>query len=116
MDWMSPHEHFRSLNGLLKYETAPIPEGFGAYMFIPWELIYDNLPTSESSWAFGIMPWTRDGGFTWGSGQVHELHKFGQIKFNGIEKILPKIKRNLVMSAWGKFNKEHGNIAVFWSD
>lgn len=116
MDWMSPHEHFRSLKGLLKYETAPIPEGFAAYMFIPWELIYDNLPTSESSWAFGVIPWTRDGGFTWGSGQVHELHKFGQLQFKGIEKIMPQIKKNLVMSAWGKFSKTYGSINTFWND
>lgn len=99
IDWMSPHEHFRSLRDYLVYETAPLPDGFGVYIFIPWELVYDNLPTEESEWALGVMPSTSDGFFTWGSGEVHELHKFGRLKFAGLEKMMPEIKKVIVMKA-----------------
>jgi len=62
------------------------------------------------------MPWTRDGGFTWGSGQVHELHKFGRLCFPGFEKILPAVKRNIVLKSFGNFKNKYGAIETFWSD
>ena len=62
------------------------------------------------------MPWVAEGGFTWGSGQVHELNKFGTLKFAGLEKIMPDIKRQLVMAAWGKYKKESGAVLTFWND
>ena len=115
-DWSSPNEHFRSLKGRLTCESAPTPDGFGVYLFIPWDLFYDCLPTEESEWAFGVLPWTRDGGFTWGSGQVHELHKFGRLKFRGLNNILPNIKRMLVLKAWASFQKSLPAIQTFWND
>ncbi|MEG2077108.1 MAG: hypothetical protein RRY34_11440, partial [Victivallaceae bacterium] len=109
INWMSNNKDFRRIDSnYFKYEVAPVKGGLGAYMFIDWELFYDKLPTDESSWVLGVVPWVRNGGFTWGSGQVHELHKYGQLKFNGIEKIAPQIKRRLVMKAWGNFRKNMG--------
>jgi hypothetical protein len=115
-DWSSPNEHFRSLKGRLTCESAPTPDGFGVYMFIPWDLFYDCLPTEESEWAFGVLPWTRDGGFTWGSGQVHDLHKFGRLKFRGLNSMLPNIKRMIVLKAWASFQKALPAIQSFWND
>ncbi len=117
INWTSNNKNFRLIDGkYCKSEVAPIKGGLGAYLFIDWELLYDNLPTDESNWVLGVVPWVRNGGFTWGSGQVHELHKYGQLKFNGIEKITPQIKRRLVMKAWGNFRRNVGDIRTFWND
>lgn len=116
VNWMSPHKNFRPLKDYLKYEVAPIKDGIGIYFFIPWTALYDKLPDSKSEWSFGVIPWVRAGGFTWGSGQVHELNRFGKVKFNGIEKLMPEIKKQLVLAAWGKFKRESGDIKTFWND
>ncbi|NLF21940.1 MAG: hypothetical protein GX590_02155 [Lentisphaerae bacterium] len=116
VDWMSEHRHFRSLKNYFKHEIAPIPEGFGVAMTISWEALYDKLPTTASEWAFGVVPWTRDGGFTWGSGQVHELNRFGRVQFKGLEAVMPAIKRQLVLRAWGKYKRDSGPIKTFWND
>lgn len=116
VDWMSEHRHFRSLKSYFKYEIAPIPEGFGIAMTIPWEAVYDKLPTASSEWAFGVVPWTRDGGFTWGSGQVHELNRFGRVQFKGLDAVMPAIKRQIVLKAWGRYKRDSGAIKTFWND
>lgn len=66
--------------------------------------------------ALGVIPWTRRGGFTWGSGQVHELNRFGRITFKGIDAIMPQIKRQLVLQAWGSYRKSSPDIKTFWND
>lgn len=116
VDWMSPHKNYRPLRDSMTCEVAPIPEGFGIAMSIPWAALYDVLPADGDEWPFGVIPWTRDGGFTWGSGQVHELNRFGRIQFKGINAMLPKIKQQIVMHAWGKYTRESSNIKTFWND
>lgn len=116
VDWMSPHKNFRSLRDYLTCDVAPIPEGFGIAMTVPWTALYDVLPADGDEWPLGVIPWTRNGGFTWGSGQVHELNRFGRLKFKGMNAMLPKIKHQLVLQAWGKYKREATNIKTFWND
>ena len=116
VDWMSPNRHFRSLRNYLTCEVAPIPEGFGIAMAIPWTALYDTLPADGDEWAFGVIPWMRNGGFTWGSGQVHELNRFGRLQFKGLGAHMPAIRRQIVLHAWGKYKREAGDIKTFWSD
>jgi hypothetical protein len=116
VDWMSPNRHFRSLRNYLTCEVAPIPEGFGIAMTIPWTALYDTLPADGDEWAFGVIPWMRNGGFTWGSGQVHELNRFGRLQFKGLGAQMPAIRRQIVLHAWGKYKREAGDIKTFWSD
>ena len=113
---MTNSRRYRPLSEYLKYATQSIPGGFGTTFFIPWNTLYDRLPDAKSEWALGVIPWVRAGGFTWGSGQVHELNRFGKIKFNGIEKMLPAIKKQIVLSAWAKYKRESGNIRTLWND
>jgi hypothetical protein len=58
----------------------------------------------------------RNGGFTWGSGQVHELNRFGRLQFKGLGAHMPAIRRQIVLHAWGKYKREAGDIKTFWSD
>ncbi|MCG3148624.1 MAG: hypothetical protein PCFJNLEI_02069 [Verrucomicrobiae bacterium] len=114
--WTSPHRRYRKLDDYLKTEIAPVPGGFGVYLMIPWELIYDKLPHANERWTFGLVNWSRHGGFTWGSGQVHELNKFGRVQFTGIEKYRPAIERALVMKAYAKYKTTAATAATFWND
>ena len=116
VDWMTPGRHYRRLNEYMKYNTQAVKGGIGTVFFIPWATLYDRLPDAKSEWKLGVVPWVAEGGFTWGSGQVHELNKFGTLKFAGLEKIMPEIKRQLVMAAWGKYKKESGAVLTFWND
>lgn len=115
-EWMTPGKHYRFLKEYIEYDTKATKDGLGTVFFIPWTTLYDRLPDAKSEWKLGVVPWVAEGGFTWGSGQVHELNKFGTLKFDGIEKMLPEIKKQLVMSAWAKYKRESGAILTFWND
>ena len=115
-EWMTPGKHYRSLLETMEYDTKAVKGGLGTVFYIPWTTLYDRLPNAETEWKLGVIPWVAEGGFTWGSGQVHELNKFGTLKFKGLEKIMPAIKRQLVMAAWGKYKQKSGAIITFWND
>lgn len=115
-EWMTNSRRYRSLSEGMKYASQKTADGVGTVFYFPWTLLYDRLPNAKSEWKLGVIPWVAGGGFTWGSGQVHELNKFGTIKFEGLEEIMPEIKRKLVLSAWAKYRRIKGNICIFWND
>lgn len=114
--WTSPNKRYRKLDDHLISEVAPIKGGFGIALTIPWELIYDKLPTADARWPFGIVNFGRGGAFTWGSGQVHELNRFGKVTFSGIEKTLPAIHRWIVLKAFAKYKKSAAQATLVWDD
>ncbi len=114
--WMSPHRNFRKMDDCFKAEVAPVDDGFGVYMFFPWDFVYDKIPKEGDLWTFGLVNWSRSGGFTWGSGEVHELNKFGKVKFSGVEKYMPAIKRAIVMKAFANYKKAAASATTFWKD
>jgi tetratricopeptide (TPR) repeat protein len=114
--WMSPHRNYRKLDGYFVSEVAPAGEGFGIYMMIPWEAVYDKLPREGTLWPFGIVDFGRGGGFTWGGGQVHELNAFGKVRFSGVARFLPAIHRAIVMKAFANYKKSSAAARRFWND
>lgn len=116
MDWSSPNRHYRQANDKVASEVTPIPGGFGISLIFPWELIYDNLPQANGLWPFGIINFGREGAFTWGRGQVHELSRFGKVSFPDIEKHLPAIHRWIVLRAWAQYQVAAKNAALVWQD
>ena len=114
--WMTPGKNFRFLHEYMLHNSQVTKDGVGTVFFIPWTVMYDKLPNAQSEWKLGVIPWVAEGGFTWGSGQVHELNKFGTLKFDGIEKIMPEIKQLLIQQAWSKYNRSKGGICSFWND
>lgn len=116
IDWTNQSPDYRPLDQHIKYTSVKTPDGISTLFTIHWSALYDRLPDSKTEWKLGVIPWVAEGGFTWGTGQVHELNKFGAIKFPGIEKIMPAIKRQLVMKAWAKYKKDSVNILAFWRD
>lgn len=116
VSWMSPNRHYRKLDSYFASEVAPLDDGFGVSLFLPWELVYDKLPKEGELWPFGVINFSRAGGFTWGSGQVHELHKFGKVRFSGIEKSMPAIRRAIVMKAFANYKKASLDAKRFWND
>ena len=116
IDWMSPHRGFRPLADYLKVEVARVPEGFGVYVSIPWEALYDQLPGAGEEWVLGVIANSRSGAFTWGSGQVHDLGTFGRLVFDDIGSQLPEIRRRLVVKAWGRFLARAAGHETQWCD
>ncbi|HCE43299.1 MAG TPA: hypothetical protein DET40_07105 [Lentisphaeria bacterium] len=116
IEWMSPNRNYRKMDDYFKVEIAPVDDGFGVYMFFPWDLVYDKLPQEGDLWTFGLVNWSRSGGFTWGSGQVHELNKFGKVKFTGVDKYMPAVRRALVMKAFANYKMTSAAATTFWKD
>jgi len=114
--WMSPHRNYRKLDDYFVSEIAPVGDGFGVYMMIPWEAIYDKLPKEGDLWQFGIVDFGRNGGFTWGGGQVHEMNGFGKVKFTGVSKALPAMQRAISMKAFAGYKKSAAAARRFWND
>ncbi len=117
VNWMSPHRFYRPLESGFRHEVSAEDGMIRFCMRIDWEILYDRLPDGETRWTLGVIPWLRTGGFTWGNGgQVHELNRFGKLEFRGIGKILPDIRRRLVLSAWGAYLRNAPPLKVFWHD
>lgn len=113
---MSPHRGFRPLADYLKYEVARVPQGFGVYVSIPWEALYDQLPGDGEEWVLGVIINSRSGAFTWGSGQVHDLATFGRLVFDNFGAQLAEIRRRLVVKAWGRFRARAACHETQWRD
>jgi|GEM_PF-1132124 len=114
--WSSPSRNERLLDQSLEVQVAPVGEGFGIWLFIPWTVLYDKLPKEGESWQFGLVNFGRKGSFTWGSGQVHEMHRFGRVRFVGIDQQMDKIKRRIVMKAFGRYKESARAVRRFWND
>ncbi len=114
--WTSPHRNYRKLDDYLQTQIAPVKDGLGVSLFIPWEVVYDKLPKEGELWPFGLINFARQGGFTWGSGQTHEMSRFGKVRFVGIEKALPAIRRAIVMKAFANYKESVRGARRFWND
>lgn len=118
-DWGIPNRHYRSLKDYTKVESLPLDKGFGTFVFIPWEALYDYLPLNGENWRFSIirwMPFGKAGGVTWG-GQVHDTGNFGLLHFekpSAAQKIA--IEKRQLRAAWFKFLATSKAATNFWSD
>jgi hypothetical protein len=119
IDWGIPHRHYRSLKEYAKVESSPLEKGFGTFMFVPWEAMYERLPLNGDYWRFTIirwMPFGKAGGTTWG-GQVHDTGNFGLLHFEA-----PKAEQKLAMqkrvlrAAWFKYLATSKAATTYWSD
>ncbi|MCM8539118.1 MAG: hypothetical protein NE328_02515 [Lentisphaeraceae bacterium] len=113
-DWGMPHKSYRSMEGLVKVESTATEKGWGTYMFVPWELVYDRLPLNGESWRFSFMRWgTR---VTWG-GNVHDTGNFGLIKFQeSPAQVSFAIQQNMLKSSWYKYKEFVEEANKKWND
>ncbi len=118
-DWGSPHRNFRSLSPHVRIESMPLQKGFGTFVFIPWEALYERLPLEGATWRFSIirwMPFGKAGGVTWG-GQVHDTGNFGLVEFQE-----PTAEQKLALqvralhTAWFQFLADSRTAAATWKD
>ena len=113
-DWGMPHRDYRSLKDFAEIDSRALPGGFGTYVFIPWEALYDRLPLNNDCWRFTLIRWGP--AVTWG-GKVHDTGNFGLIRF---EKPSPavaeKIRKDMLRTAWFKFKREARKAASLWND
>lgn len=116
VSWTSPHRSYRKMDSFYRREIAPVADGMGIAMFLPWLLIYDKLPTNDSEWPLGIIVWGPRGGYSWGGGKVHELNRFGRLVFRDAGAWLPRIRRSIVLKAFGAFRQACPDVRNFWVD
>jgi hypothetical protein len=116
VSYNSPNRHYREMDPYGKADAATVSGGFGASVFIPWEMVYDKLPSTGTEWPFNVIRWTRAGGMTW-HGKVHNIHDFGTVKWEGLTRErLAAIKRRIVMKAFGNYKKTRAEQVAFWKD
>jgi len=115
-EWDSPHRFFRPLKDYMRAETVVFGDTIGAYIFVPWEALYNKLPLNGGEWPFGCIRWTPAGGITW-SGKVHEIGRWGLVEW---EKPSPDqaaaIKTNIIKRAWSKYRKTRDFLSTHWND
>ena len=116
VSWDCPNRHFRTMEPYCVADTGLVNGGFGASLFIPWELVYDRLPAEGEAWPFNVIRWTRSGGVTW-HGRVHAIHDFGRVQWEGLtpERLLG-IKRKLVLKGFSNYQKSRRELVAFWKE
>jgi hypothetical protein len=105
-----PNEHYRALSrkdGTYFFRVEPVQDGFGAVVFLSWDLFADKLPINGTRWQLEAIRWSRNGGFSFGGSQsVHNRSNFGEIEFEGLDaKALTAIKRRIVTDAVADYRK-----------
>ena len=113
-DWGMPHRDYRSLKNYVTVDSKATDVGFGSYIFVPWEAVYDRLPLDNDYWRFSFMRWgTR---VTWG-GNVHDTGNFGLVQFEKPEQtVIEAIRVNMLKAAWEKFQETAKQAAKTWND
>lgn len=118
-DWGSPCRSYRSLETYCRIESRILKNGFGVYVFVPWEAIYEYIPRGDVTWRFTVvrwMPFGKAGGVTWG-GKVHQTGDFGLLHFRRpTEEQLEKVEMRLGRYAWYRFLALSAESARFWDD
>lgn len=118
-DWGVAHRHYRSLKEFAKVESLPLEKGFGTFVFIPWEAVYEYLPQGEENWRFSIirwMPYGKAGGVSWG-GQVHDTGNFGFLHFQSPTAAQKTaMEKRMLRVAWFKYLATAKAAATFWDD
>ncbi len=114
LEYACPSPRYRNTQDYFRFDGALTPEGVVGHTFIPWIAFYDNLPTDGKCWYFGMQRWSKGGGQTI-SGQVHELARMLNIKFDFSEAVLKKIKLNLCKIAYNRFLQSY-NLKVWKTD
>lgn len=119
VDWGMPSKNYRSLKDFAKVESLPLKGGFGTFVFIPWEALYEFLPLDGAEWRFTIirwMPFGKAGGVTWG-GQVHETGRFGIVRFaKPTAEQKAALERRMLRYGWFKFQADSKELAKHWND
>jgi hypothetical protein len=116
VSWSNRNRHYRPMDSYVRAQSAEIKGGFGTAIVIPWEMVYDKLPSDGGVWAFNVIRWTRAGGVTW-SGKVHNLHDFGMVRWEGLTADrLTAIKRKIVLKAVGNYRKAKADLVAYWKD
>jgi len=115
-EWSPPFRGYRSMENYVKTDYGVVDRGFGASVFIPWEMLYDKLPANGDKWPFNAIRWTRAGGVTW-SGKVHDIHNFGVVQWEGFTpERMTAIKRKIVMKGLARYRSTKGSFVSHWSD
>ncbi len=114
LEYASPSPRYRNTQDYFRFDGALTQEGVVGHTFIPWIAFYDNLPVDGKCWYFGMQRWGKGGGQTI-SGQVHELARMLNIKFDFSNDVLKKIKRNLCKIAYNRFKQSY-NLKVWKTD
>ncbi len=120
-EWDTPNRHYRPLKGMMKSETIALKDGWGTFIFIPWDCLYDKLPLNKERWRFSLMRWMpnlkpRSPSVTWG-GHVHETGMWGIINWgalNASERMA--FKKSIIAKAWRKYQNSSRQLARKWED
>lgn len=103
-DWGMSHRNYRSLKDRIRVESMPVKAGFGTFLFVPWNVLYDRLPLNGNLWRFSLMRWGPS--MTWG-GKVHDTGNFGLVRFQKpSSEITAGIMKSIVRYAKSKFKRD----------
>ena len=120
-EWDVPHRYYRPVEGAMKSETIALKDGWGTFIFIPWECLYDKLPLDKEQWRFGLMRWMpalkpRSPSVTWG-GHVHEAGRWGLINWEALntsERMA--FKKSIITKAWIKYQRSARQLTRKWGN
>ena len=102
VEYASPTPRYRLTGDMFERDACTTPDGIVMHTFIPWIAFYDSLPEDGKVWYLGLQRWCPGGGQTI-SGQVHELARMLNLKFNISPEQEKEIKRNLCIEAFNRF-------------
>lgn len=114
LDFASPSPRYKLTKDNFQTDAAITEDGIVAHTYIPWFAFYNDLPTGNKVWYYGMQRYCKGGTQTL-SGQVHELARMLNISFNFTPALEKEIKMSLCRTAFNKF-KNNGSVSVWAND
>lgn len=104
LDFASPSPRYSLTEDHFLRDACLTPEAVVAHTFIPWYAFPKFLPFNGKCWYLGLQRWCAGGSMTL-SGQVHELARMLNLKFNFTPEQELAVKRHICLKAFNTFNK-----------
>lgn len=113
-EWQTEYRDHRPLQGKIRIDSKPIPDGWGTVVVIPWEAVYDKVPLNGENWQFNVIRWSPSDGRTWG-GQVHQPGRFNLLHFQTpTADQRMAVQKYVASKAWNQFKTTSTQLTQFW--
>lgn len=124
VEWALPSRKYRMGSDYIRKDAALTPDGLAVHVFIPWQMVYANLPINGTTWGLGFGRHGTDVqgksfSYTICGARVQELERSLELRFQLTASDLQDLKRNICLVAFNTYDtlrNDKNEFIFLWSD
>lgn len=124
VEWALPSKKYKMGGDFIRKDAVLTADGVAVHVFVPWQMVYANLPLDGETWGLGFARHSIDvegKGFSYTicGARVAELERSLELKFQFSAAELRELKRSICQVAFNTYDamRNDKNDCIFlWSD